>query len=279
MDMMKRFVMMFVLAMTMMVFALTSVVADDTNQTMNGTVVDDVYSGNETFPLNETTSSDGADSENETTQDDDVSEVSETLSGNMTQTRQRFALGFQKLPKMVEDDEVDEGELESIIRSNSLNPGVLNRLIKTGKLGNGSINAVLETQKRPMGIFKKFLSYIGFAPATPASLIYETYNVSEETEQKLLTRDDLPKRYANKLKNKLKEEVKNEAKTSENKTKGKDKLSVASQGKSGDVPKGNADKSQLKATGNPGAGLQKKDGTGKSDNGNSKGAGNSKAKK
>jgi len=113
----------------------------------------------------------------------------------------RFDTGFEKLPKMLAAGELTDKELVEIIRNNKLNPGVLNRLIKTGKLGNESINAILDTQFQPQGIFWKLLGKIGIKQKTYSSRIADTYNLTEETKEKILQREDLPKKTKEKITN------------------------------------------------------------------------------
>jgi hypothetical protein len=117
----------------------------------------------------------------------------------------RFGLGFEKLPKQVESGNITDDELAEIIRTNKFNPGIINRLIKTGKLGNESLTAILETQFNPMGIFGKMFSWMGFKHNTYASAIYETYNLTPQLEVKLVARDDLPKKYAEKMQQRIRE--------------------------------------------------------------------------
>jgi len=76
--------------------------------------------------------------------DDNVNETDGDNIDNETEGEPKFILGFNKLPKAVLNNEVDDNELADIIRSNALNPGIINRLIKTGKLGNDSIQAILD---------------------------------------------------------------------------------------------------------------------------------------
>jgi hypothetical protein len=119
----------------------------------------------------------------------------------------RFDLGFNKLPQAVEAGEITDEELAEILRDNKINPGILNRLIKTGKLGEESIEAILENQFRPQGLFGKLLSWIGIEQSTYATEIYKHYNLSEKLEQKIVTRDDLPKKYVEKVKANLQKKV------------------------------------------------------------------------
>ncbi|MFH1181490.1 MAG: hypothetical protein V1702_00875 [Candidatus Woesearchaeota archaeon] len=120
-------------------------------------------------------------------------------------TTPRFTLGFEKLPKAVEEGNISDSELASIIRNNKINPGILNRLIKTGKLGNESLTTILDTQFRPQGLLRKILSLMGFKLETYASSIYEHYNLTPSLEKKIVARDDLPKKYAEKVQEKLRE--------------------------------------------------------------------------
>ena len=121
------------------------------------------------------------------------------------ETTPRFTLGLQHLPRAVEIGELSDSELAGIIRENELNPGILNRLIKTGALGGESIDAILETQqKRPPGIFNRFLRFIGVQTST-AELIHENYNLTENNLQNLVTREDLPSSIAEQVKEQLQE--------------------------------------------------------------------------
>ncbi len=115
----------------------------------------------------------------------------------------RFSLGFNKLPKLLMNDEISDEELAAIINSNNINPGIINRLIKTGKLGELSQRAIIDTQFNPPGIFRKLLGLIGFKHKSHSELLYENYNASEITQQKMLARDDLPEEYANEIKENL----------------------------------------------------------------------------
>ncbi|MGV8171928.1 MAG: hypothetical protein ACP5OA_04515 [Candidatus Woesearchaeota archaeon] len=116
-------------------------------------------------------------------------EAPKNYSGNTT-----FDMGFEKLPKMVAAGELTDAELADIIRNNKLNPGVLNRLIKTGKLGNESINAILDTQFQPQGIFWKLVGKIGLKQKTYTARIAENYNLTEDTKEKIIMKEDLPKK-------------------------------------------------------------------------------------
>jgi hypothetical protein len=119
---------------------------------------------------------------------------------NETDGEPRFSLGFNKLPKALMNDEINDQELAAIINSNNLNPGIINRLIRTGKLGELSQQAIIDTQFNPPGIFRKLLGLIGFKHKSHSELLYENYNASETTQQKMLARDDLPEEYANEIK-------------------------------------------------------------------------------
>lgn len=123
-------------------------------------------------------------------------------SYNQSQMGPRFDLGFEKLPQAIENGELTDAQLAEIIRNNNLNPGVLNRLIKTGMLGDESINAILETQFQPPGIFKKLMFFIGFTTNTYSAQIYETYNLTEKQEEKMISREDVPRKYAKQIKEK-----------------------------------------------------------------------------
>ncbi|MFT4260985.1 MAG: hypothetical protein ACMXX9_00970 [Candidatus Woesearchaeota archaeon] len=116
-----------------------------------------------------------------------------------------FTQGFQHLPREFERGELSDEELATIIRNNELNPGIINRLIKTGMLENESINAILETQFNPPGIFRRLASFFRIQHQTYASLIYENYELSEEAQNKLLVREDLPKTKQNELRERVRE--------------------------------------------------------------------------
>jgi uncharacterized protein (UPF0179 family) len=116
----------------------------------------------------------------------------------------RFTIGLEKLPKMVANGELTDVELAQIIRDNKLNPGVLNRLIKTGKLGNESINAILDTQSKPQGIFWKLIGKIGIKQKTYSSIIADNYNLTDDTKEKIVVREDLPKKNKEKITNEIK---------------------------------------------------------------------------
>lgn len=159
----------------------------------------------------------------------------------------RFALGYEKLPKLVENDEISDSDLAEIIRNYQLNPGIINRLIKTRKLGNESLQAILDYQKfKPTGIWNKLLAFIGYKGNTYASQIYKNYKLPEKLQQKLVTRDDLPKGLAKKVQQELRVNVnENKPEQKPNKT-----LKVGKQNK---VPPGLAKKQD-----NPGMGKGKK---------------------
>lgn len=131
----------------------------------------------------------------------------QTNQTNENETKPRFSLGFNKLPKLVMMGDITDEELAEIIRSNAINPGIINRLIKTGRLGEESIQAILDTQFNPPGILRKLLGFIGFKHKSHAELIYENYNLTETGQQKLLMRDDLPEEYTNKIKQNLQKKL------------------------------------------------------------------------
>ncbi len=118
-----------------------------------------------------------------------------------------FDEGLQHLPREVERGELTDKQLADIIRDNQLNPGIVNRLIKTQMLGEESLDAILETQFNPPGIFARLFSLFGVRQNTYASLIHDNYNLTERTQTKLLTRDDLPARKAEKVKEQLRDRV------------------------------------------------------------------------
>lgn len=146
---------------------------------------------------------------NDTNETDDDDDDTDSDGGD---GESRFDKGFEKLPKAVENAELTDDELAEIIRNNKLNHGVINRLIKTGMLGNESLNAIMETQFNPPGIFRKIMSWLGFQQTTYGTLIYETYDLTEDQEEKIVTRDDLPKKYAEEVKEKIRKRT--EAKVS-----------------------------------------------------------------
>ncbi len=121
----------------------------------------------------------------------------------------RFSEGFQHLPRMFENDEVTDEELAKIIRENQLNPGIINRLIKTQKLGEESIDAILDTQFNPPGIFRRFLSFVGFSQSTYSSLIYENYDLTPQAKASILTREDILPRHVEQIRQSLRDEVVN----------------------------------------------------------------------
>ncbi|MBN2567447.1 hypothetical protein JXB02_05175 [Candidatus Woesearchaeota archaeon] len=128
---------------------------------------------------------------------------------NETDGEPRFTVGLNRLPQAVGAGEYTDEELAEVIRSGALPPGVVNRLIKTGLLGNESIQAILDTQFNPPGIFRKVMGWFGFRTNTYAEQIYETYGLSDSAEQALLARDDLPRKYADRLKQQVKEKTQN----------------------------------------------------------------------
>jgi hypothetical protein len=202
--------------------------------------------------------------------------------GNLTnatgnQTRDpRFALGFEKLPKQVQNGEINDSELAEIIRNNQLNPGIINRLIRTGKLGNESLEAILDYQEfRPTGIWNKLLAFIGFKENTYAARIAKKYELPEKLKQKLVTGDDLPKGLSKKVEAGLRKTVENKElkEPTEKKEKGKS-LEV---GKQLPKPEKSNDVNQGPGNGNNKGG--KKDGSsGKGNNGKGNGSGNGKGK-
>mgnify|MGYP003970262509 CR=1 FL=1 len=123
---------------------------------------------------------------------------------NEEEQSSRFTTGLNKLPQMLTNGEITDEELAEIISSNLLNPGIINRLIKTGMLGNKSIDAIIDTQSTPPGIFRKIFSFFGFGNPTFAESIYEDYNLSENTKQKMLEKDLLPKKEMNEIKKEMK---------------------------------------------------------------------------
>ena len=139
---------------------------------------------------------DNEDEEDNDDEDDESAEKNESL---------RFSQGLSKLPKLYDSGELTDLELASIIRNNKLNPGVINRLIKSGKLENESINAILDTQAKPSGIFRKLLSLIGIKQKSYAEDIYESYNISDSIKKNLLKRNDVSKKYIEKIGKELKE--------------------------------------------------------------------------
>jgi hypothetical protein len=122
---------------------------------------------------------------------------------NKTRTNATFDLGFQNLPKLVEDGQVDDDELAHLLRTYQMNPGIINRLIKTGKLENASLSAILDNQQhQPQGIWNRLLMLVGLEKS-PSALIYERYNLSKGMQKKLIQRDDLPKGIAKKVQDDL----------------------------------------------------------------------------
>lgn len=116
----------------------------------------------------------------------------------------RYTEGYNKLPQMLVNGEIDDEELAEIMRENYINPGIINRLIKTGMLEEESIDAILETQFTPPGIFKKIFGFFGLGAPSYAEMIYDNYDLSSEAKQKILKKDMLPKGQMDKLKDEMK---------------------------------------------------------------------------
>ncbi|HLG24450.1 MAG TPA: hypothetical protein VI564_05990 [Candidatus Nanoarchaeia archaeon] len=159
---------------------------------------------------------------------------------NNSKGNSTFTKGFEKLPKMIEAGEISDEELAQIIRNNKLNPGVLNRLIKTGKLGPDSIDAILDTQFLPQGILRKLLAFFGISQKTYPELIIDYYDVTEKAEQKIISREDLSEKYADKIEKNLEKKIENEIKS------GSGNSGNSGKGNSDEGKKGNSGKSEDK---------------------------------
>jgi len=120
----------------------------------------------------------------------------------------RYMEGFNKLPQMLENGEIDDEELADILRNNRVPPGVINRLIKTRLLEEESLYAILEYQMSPPGIFKKFWGWFGWRATSHSELVYDRYDLSEKNEQKILRCSDFPEDKKEKVKESLQKKFK-----------------------------------------------------------------------